>query len=227
MTRTENRAPRRTQPTTRGANTVPATPKQKATPAPKAPARPAISLVKLTKTPKRRRPLTKRPRTLYGRHTAIQLVEARACLASATARLPIPHILWLAQPNGQAAARLTDGTFLLHTAERAPDFLALIRCPLGTLHAHTIHTAADLAEARAITHACMRQHETDDHHKAITHGVRPTAKPKPSAVLALREGVRRAEATKADTQPLSKDDITEGLAARAADLENAKEHPQP
>ncbi|MEW1565778.1 hypothetical protein AB0454_22665 [Streptomyces sp. NPDC093509] len=223
MTRTKNRATRRNQP----ANTTPAAPRQKATPAPKAPAQPAISLVKLTKTPKRRRPLTKRPRTLHGRHTGIQLVEARACLASATARLPIPHILWLAQPNGQAAARLTDGTFLLHTAERAPDFLALIRCPLGTLHAHTIHTAADLAEARAVTHACMRQHETDDHHKAITHGVRPTAKPKPSAVLALREGVRRAEATKADTQPLSRKDIADGLAARADGTDTAKEHPEP
>jgi hypothetical protein len=221
MTRTKNRATRRNQQT----STTPTAPRQKATPAPKAPARTLISLVKLAKTP--RRPLPKRPRTFYGRHTAIQLAEARACLASATARLPIPHILWLTQANGQAAARLTDGTFIIHTAERAPDFLALIRCPLGTLHSHTIHTAADLAEARAVTHACMRQHETDDHHRAITYGVHPVAQPKPSAVLALREGVRRAEATKVDTQAMSLEEIADGAAARAADTETAKEHPQP
>ena len=44
---------------------------------------------------------------------------------------------------------------------------------------------------------------------------------------ALGDTLTHATTAAADTQPLSKDDITAGLAARAADAETPKEHPQP
>ncbi|KPI31394.1 hypothetical protein OV320_2610 [Actinobacteria bacterium OV320] len=149
----------------------------------------------------------------------------RAALDTARAALPIPVRTW----NG-STANLTDGTLLTHNPGPDRLFTAHIACRHGAIHGYPITTHTDLREARALTHACERPHTnpTDDGmnwDKAITGGVHPAPAPKPGVVVQLREGIRRAAATKAETQPLTLADIAEGLAARTADAETAKEHP--
>lgn len=171
-------------------------------------------------------PLPVRRRDFTGPYTPHQLTEARAALASVTAQLPIPTLLWLTQINGRAAARLGDGTLLTHNGPaHQPNFTAHIPCPHGALHEHTVHTAHQLAEARATTTLCQTPHGTPDQDTAITRGTTPTTQPKTSAVLQLHEGVHRAQAAATDTQPLALDDITTGLTTHA-DNDTAKEHPQ-
>ncbi|WP_309031330.1 hypothetical protein [Streptomyces alfalfae] len=176
-----------------------------------------------------RKPLPTRRPHAHGPYTAAQLTEARAVLASATAQLPVPHLLWLTQIDGRAAARLADGTLLIHRGPgHRPHFTALVRCPHGALHHHTITTAQQLREARADTALCTRQHGTDSQHQALTGRIQPPADPAPSRVSRLGDALTTARLAAADTQPLSHDDIRAGLAARtAADQETAKEHPQP
>lgn len=180
-----------------------------------------------------RHPLPTRRRNFTGPHTPAQLTEARAALASAMARLPIPSILWLTQPDGRAAARLTDGTFLIHTHHRAPEFTAYLHCPTGGLHTELVTNAADLTAARAVTGCCNRRHDdtdpaagTYDWHKAITVGVQTIV---PTRLSPLTAGLQAAKKTTADTQPLSTDEIAAHIAEQlAADgNETTKEHPQP
>ncbi|WP_060888591.1 hypothetical protein [Streptomyces scabiei] len=155
-----------------------------------------------------------RRRVFVGPMGAHEQAAIRAALASAAARLPIPVRAW----NGPTA-HLTDGTVLTHTPHHAttdqtPQFIAHIPCRHGATHQHLIHTARDLAAARTATNRC--------------DGLHGTTQPKPPAILQLREGIQRATASAADTQPLSRDDIDAGLNARTAgDPERPKEHPQP
>jgi hypothetical protein len=137
----------------------------------------------------------------------------RAALASAAARLPVPVRAWTGP-----TAHLADGTVLTHTPAHAPTytaqppaFTATLRCPHGAIHAYTIHTAQELHRARLLTAQCDQR----------------APHPKTPAVHPLPEGIRRADASAPDTQPLSGDDIADGLAARTADTETPKEHPQP
>jgi hypothetical protein len=189
-----------------------------------------LSLVKDTPTVQAtivdlRRPLPTRHRNFTGPHTKAQITEARACLASAMAALPVPHILWLTQTNGHAAARLTDGTILIHTHERAPEFTAYLRTELVT-------NTRDLNAARAITGTCNRRHDDTngdspyDWHNAVTRGIQKLI---PARLSPLNAGLQAVKKTTAKTQPLDLAQIAEGLAARAADTatEPAKEHPQP
>ncbi|MBE4761801.1 hypothetical protein [Streptomyces caniscabiei] len=162
-----------------------------------------------------RHPLPVRRRVFVGPMGAHEQAAIRAALASAAARLPIPVRAW----NGPTA-HLANGTVLTHTPHHAttdqtPQFTAHIPCRHGATHQHLIHTARDLAAARTATNRCDG-----------LHGATP---PKPAAILQLREGIQRATASAADTQPLSRDDIDTGLAARAAgaDTDQPKEHPQP
>ncbi|MEV5915786.1 hypothetical protein AB0M00_43755 [Streptomyces chartreusis] len=193
---------------------------------------PALSLVK--DTPQTvvdlRKPLKVRRRHFVGEHTHAQIIEARAVLASAMARLPIPSILWLAQIDGRAAAVLADGTRLIHTHERAPEFTAILRCPTGGLHAELITTDTDLKAARAVTAACNRRHDdTDpnaggyDWHKAATLGIQTVV---PSRVSPLNAGLQTAKKANADTQSMSLDEIGAHIADQLA-AEQPKEHPQP
>lgn len=182
-------------------------------------ATPALSLVKEqtaqddTKQPAAtivdlRHPLPVRRRLFVGPHTPAELAAIRAALASAAARLPVPVRSW----NGPTA-QLADGTVLTHTptfatTDQPPAFTAAIRCRHGAVHVYPVHNALDLSRARLLAHQCDQRAD----------------QPKPPAVHALPEGVRRAEATKADTQPLTTAEITAGLEARA-DNDQAKEHP--
>ncbi|MFF1298085.1 MULTISPECIES: hypothetical protein [unclassified Streptomyces] len=198
-----------------------------------------LSLVKDTPTVQAtvvdlRRPLPARHarhRNFTGPHTKAQMTEARACLASAMAALPVPHLLWLTQIDGHAAARLTDGTLLVHTHERAPEFTAYLRCPTGGLHTELVTNTRDLNAARAITGTCNRRHDDTngdspyDWHNAATRGIQKLI---PARLSPLTTGLQAVKKTTAKTQPLDLDQIAEGLAARATpDTEPAKEHPQP
>lgn len=192
---------------------------------------PALSLVKDDAKPDpaeattqvdHRDPLPVRRRLFVGPMGASEQAAVRAALAAAAARLPIPVRTW----NGSSAA-LADGTLLIHNPGPDRHFTAHIACRHGAIHGWPIHTLRDLGEARALTHACERRHSSTAEDKAITHGVGPVPAPKPPAIHFLREGVRRATAAKAETQPLTADAIAEGIAARTPDTETAKEHPQP
>lgn len=199
-------------------------------------AAPALSLVKQQPEPAvtivdQRDPLPVRQRHFTGPHTKAQIIEARAALASATARLPIPHLLWLTQIDGRAAARLADGTHLIHTHERAPEFTAILRCPTGGLHTELVTNDRDLKAARAITATCIRRHDqtdpsagTYDWHKAATLGIHKVI---PVRLSVLNVGLQAAKKATADTQPMPEQAIADGLAERAADTETPKEHPQP
>jgi hypothetical protein len=162
-----------------------------------------------------RHPLPVRRRVFVGPMGAHEQAAIRAALASAVAYLPVPVRAW----NGPTA-HLGDGTVLAHTPHHAttdqtPQFIAHIPCRHGATHQHLIHSARDLAAARTATNHCDGRHGT--------------AQPKPSAVLQLREGIQRATASAADTQPLSRDDIDAGLTNRAAaaHTDQPKENPQP
>lgn len=173
-----------------------------------------------------RHPLPVRRRSFVGPMGATEQAAARAALASAMAQLPIPTAAW----EGPTA-RLADGTVLTHTDTRLPahnlhsgqpaQFTAVIRCPHGAIHTHTIHTALDLHRARLITAQCDQQTTSPEHDQAITRGVQRNAiPPQPLARLQI------ARKATADTQPLTEAEIAAGLAARA-DTETPKGHPQP
>lgn len=174
-----------------------------------------------------RHPLKPRRRLFVGPMGPNEQAAIRAALAAAANRLPIPVSTW----NG-STAQLADGTLLIHNPGPDRTFTAHIACPHGAIHGYPITTHTDLQDARTLTHACERDHTPHiddtglDWDKAITRGIYPAPAPKPPAVLQLREGVRRANAAAADTQPLSLKDIADGVTARAAaDTETPKEHP--
>lgn len=174
-----------------------------------------------------RHPLPVRRRLFVGPTGPSELAAIRAALAAAAARLPVPVRAW----NGPTA-HLDDGTVLTHTPPHAttdqpPTFIAHVPCTHGAHHEYLIHTTRDLAGARAVTRTCETHHGSEPADTAITRGVGPAPQPKPPVVLQLREGVRRATAATAETQPLSLTDITDGLTTRTADTEQPKEHPQP
>ncbi|MEU6054277.1 hypothetical protein ABZ829_28130 [Streptomyces xanthochromogenes] len=179
------------------------------------PARGHLTLVDL------RHPLPVRRPRFTGPPTPAELTEARAVLASAAARLPIPHLAWHAPGGRRARAVLTDGTVLTHAAHRAPVFIAhLPLCPCGAIHETTITSATQLEAARAAAATCTRQHTDDAAHYALITGIPVAPAPKAPAVHPLGEGLHRAKAAAADTQSLALADIT-------ATLEQAKEHPEP
>ncbi|MFE1949969.1 hypothetical protein ACFW9D_05805 [Streptomyces sp. NPDC059524] len=173
-----------------------------------------------------RHPLPTR-RAFVGPLGAEEQTAVRAALASAMARLPIPVLAW----HGPTA-HLADGTRITHTDPRmpvhvppgqAPEFTAHVPCPYGAIHEHLVHSAAELTAAREITRSCTRVHSLD-HQTELDEGVHPVPAPKPPIVVHLQEGIRRAHASAADTQPLTVDDIITGLHNRATN-EQAREHP--
>jgi hypothetical protein len=162
-----------------------------------------------------RRPLPIRRKVFVGPMGVTEQAAIRAALASAAARLPVAVSAWTGP-----RAELADGTVLTHTpphatTDRQPTFVATIRCPHGAVHAHTIHTAQELHRARILTIQCDQRADTAPE----------TPAPNP-AVRALGDGLTRAKSATAETEPMSADAIAAGLAARAADTETPKGHPQ-
>ncbi|MEU9703064.1 hypothetical protein [Streptomyces sp. NPDC047981] len=131
---TKTRARRRTKPTT---------------PAPKT--APRLTLVDL------RHPLP--VRRIVGPPNAAQLAEARAALASAMARLPIPVLAWHATGT-TAYARLADQTLLVHEGGHHTQFTAWTPCPNGAHHAATVTDTATLHAARLAASDCTTAHST-------------------------------------------------------------------
>lgn len=163
-----------------------------------------------------RRPLPVRRKVFVGPMGVTEQAAIRAALAAAAARLPVPVSAWTGP-----RAELADGTVLTHTpphatTDRQPTFVATIRCPHGAVHAHTIHTAQELHRARILTVQCDQRTDTAPE----------TPAPNPS-VRALGDGLTRAKTATAETEPLNQAEIAAGLAARAADTETPKEHPEP
>lgn len=203
--------------------------------APRKTTTPALSLVKPKNTtpdtdttqvdPRPR--LTVRRRLFVGPMGAHEQAAVRAALAAAHLALPVPVRAW----NG-STAHLGDGTILIHNPGPDRTFTAHIACRHGAIHGWPITSATDLREARGLTKACERRHSTNtpaddgaelDWDKAVHHGIKPTSR--------LGEGLKAAKKATADTQPLSQQEIAEGLAQRAAetaaDTEEPKEHPEP
>ncbi|MCX5000931.1 hypothetical protein [Streptomyces longwoodensis] len=168
-------------------------------------------------------PLPVRRRLFTGPLGVTEQAAIRAALAAAAARLPIPVRSW----NG-STAQLTDGTLLIHNPGPDRIFTAHIACPHGAIHGYPITTPTQLQDARGQTSACLQHHAPHtlssnglpyDWHKALSHGVRPRHR--------VDDGIALIRITTADTQTLSRDDITAGLQARAADTEQPKGHPEP
>lgn len=156
-----------------------------------------------------RPPLPVRRKVFVGPMGVTEQAAIRAALAAAKAALPVPVSAWTGP-----VARLGDGTVLTHTpphttTDQQPTFTAAIRCPHGAVHAHTIHTRLELAQARLLTAQCDQRTDTAPHDPA----------PNP-AVRRLGDGMARAKASTADTQPLP------ALEA-PADTDQPKGHPEP
>ncbi|MGV2914649.1 hypothetical protein [Streptomyces alfalfae] len=152
-----------------------------------------------------------------GPRSQTELACARAALANATARLPIPVTTWTALPNGQAHAVLGD-TVLIHTAHRAPLFTAYTPCPYGAWHEHTVTSPSSLTEARADAARCTTPHVSDQQRASLTRDPRTHT----TTVLPLSERIAATETTEMSTA-----EIAAGLAERTAATDEAKEHPQP
>lgn len=220
------------KPATKRGSTTPATRQRTTRTRKQADDAPVLTLVKpgakapTTDTGTVTRPLPKlavRRKLFVGPMGPNEQAAIRAALDAARLALPIPVRTW----NG-SQAQLGDGTLLIHNPGPDRVFTAHIACRHGAIHGYAITSVQDLKTARAITPACERRHSTPtpgdnatqlDWDKAIHHGVRRTSR--------LGEGVQQIRKTVAETQSMSKKAIAEGLAARAADHETPKEHPQP
>ncbi|MFF7476605.1 hypothetical protein [Streptomyces sp. NPDC008092] len=162
-----------------------------------------------------RPPVLVRRKVFVGPMGVTEQAAIRAALAAAKAALRVPVSAW----HGPVA-HLADDTVLTHTpahatTDQTPTFRAAIACPHGAIHLYTIHTAQELHRARLLTAQC-------DGCTIPTPDTETSPKP---AVRALGDALTRARSATAETQPMSRDDIAAGLAARATD--QAKEHPQP
>ncbi|MFG2676973.1 hypothetical protein [Streptomyces sp. NPDC048445] len=127
--------------------------------------------------------------------------QMAAAYAARLAGLPlIPITAWTPQPDGTVRATFPSGATLTHTTT---GFDAYTPCTQGATHHNHITTGQDLRDAAAAAAHCTNLHG------------RPRT-------LTLHQ----AATTTADTQALDGNTITAGLAQRAADTEQPKEHPQ-
>ncbi|MEU9947035.1 hypothetical protein [Streptomyces sp. NPDC047939] len=129
--------------------------------------------------------------------------QITAAYAARLAGLPlIPITAWQPQPDGTVRATFPGGATLTH-APNHTGFDALTPCTQGAVHHNHVTTGAQLRQAAAAADQCTHLHGR-------------------TRTLTLAQAAN----TTADTQQLSSDDITTGLANRAADAETPKEHPQ-
>lgn len=115
-----------------------------------APQRRRLSLVKPIPPLAHRHPITPVP--------LCESAAARAALAAAGARIQVPVLAWHGHPDGSATARLADGTHLHHRTGGPAEFTAVVPCPGGSVHIHTLTGQASLDLARRTTNACEQQH---------------------------------------------------------------------
>ncbi|WP_331729026.1 hypothetical protein OG693_39230 (plasmid) [Streptomyces sp. NBC_01259] len=159
-----------------------------------------------TRTTTNPTPVTARDALPVRPHPGPEFITQQQITAAYAARLAglplIPITAWTPQPDGTVRAQFPAGATLTHGREGG-GFDALTPCTQGAHHHNRITTGLDLHNAAATAAQCTHLHG------------RPRT-------LTLAQ----AATTTADTQQLTGDDITTGLANRAADTEQPKEHPQ-
>ena len=169
--------------------------------------------------------------------------------AARKAGLPIHRIRdWTDHADGTATRILQDGT--LHYTHPTRTLTWQATCRMGAVHTYVLDSPSTAASARVQAATCEQAHADLSTIRPLTGGelaqlgllntptwARPdhlageiTATiPVPLAGQrdrALGDALAHSTSGVADTQPLSTDDITAGLAARA-DNDQLKEHPQP
>jgi len=178
-------------------------------------------------------------------------VQGYATLAARIVGINTPSIRdWHDHHDGTATRALRDGSHLHYNqATRTLTWQAL--CPMGATHEYELASPSTAAAARVHADRCRTPHFdtstitplTADELEAlgILHTptwARPALPGEPATESipvplpdrqprALADALTRSHASTTDTQPLTADEITAGLAARAADTETPKEHPQP
>jgi hypothetical protein len=179
-------------------------------PARKTAPKPANRPVSLAKRP--RVSLVKPPAPLLVRKSEfITELQIAAYYAARTHNLPAGLIRdWQERPDGTVTRSFPSGALLAYTPDgnSAAPFHTFTPCAQGAHHCEPIHTPNGLRAAVAHAVHCHTRHYT------------------PKA-LALVDGIQAAKKTTADTEPLSVTTIAAGLAARAADTETPKGHPEP
>ncbi len=213
------------------------------TPAKKAaPSAPRLSLVK---------PAGLRP-NLPTRHRAPFMTDTQgfAVLAARIANIPTWRINdWRDHHNGTCTRPLHDGT-LLHYRHDTRTLTWHAPCPTGAVHQYRIDSPSAAVAARIHVERCRTKHAdlthipalTDDELTALGLHTGPTlARPDllndtPTETIpvplpdrqprALGDQLTRTHADTTETQPIPRDEIAAGLAARA-DQDTPKEHPEP
>lgn len=190
---------------------------------------PKLSLVKALKPPPSRNRLFVTDAQIYATH------------AARTAGLPTHRIReWTDHNDGTATRILNDG--FLHYTHATRTLTWRATCRMGAIHTYVLDSPSTAARARVQAASCEELHAdltkvqplTGNELEALGLLQIPTwARPDQlageiTATLPVpEEPIHRATASAADTQPIPRDAITAGLAARTADTEPAKEHPQP
>lgn len=160
--------------------------------------------------------------------------------AAKRAGIPVHRIReWTDHQDGTATRLLADG--YLHYTHATRTLTWQATCRMGALHTYTLDSPSTAAAARVQAANCEELHAdlstvpplTANELEELGLLQTPTwARPDligddftDTKVIAA-EPITRATASAADTQPLSHQEIAEGIAARAAN-DTAKEHPQP
>ncbi|MGW2384349.1 hypothetical protein [Streptomyces sp. NPDC001658] len=172
-------------------------------------------------------------------------VQGYATLAARIASITTPRITqWTDHGDDTATRPLKDGTLHYDHTTRTLSWQAT--CLMGAIHTYPIPTPAAATAARVLAARCTQPHAdpstvpplTADELEALGLLQTPTwARPDllgdhiTETIPVPEEPLARATASATDTQPLSRDDINAGLAARAAqhaaDTDQTKEHPEP
>ena len=178
-------------------------------------------------------------------------IQAHATIASRLAGITTERIRdWRDHRDGTATRPLADGSHLHYELKtRTLTWQAI--CPMGATHVYVLDRPSTAAAARLHTDRCTETHATFTHIPRLTRqewtalgidtspswarpdlpGEDPITEtipvPLPVRARALGDELAHARSATADTQPMSRDDIDAGLAQRAADNEDPKEHPQP
>jgi hypothetical protein len=188
------------------------------------------------------KPTPPRPERAPRNRDFITDAQIYATHAAKAAGIPVHRIReWTDHQDGTATRILTDG--YLHYTHNTRTLTWRATCRMGALHTYVLDSPSTAAAARVQAATCEELHAdlstvpplTADELEAEGLLQTPTwARPDDLAgeitatIPVPAEPVIRATASAADTQPMSKQAIAEGLAARAAaDAEQPKEHPQP
>jgi hypothetical protein len=167
--------------------------------------------------------------------------QGYATLAARICGILTPRINdWTDHGDGTCTRPLEDGT--LHYNQDTRTLTWQATCLMGAVHTYRLDSPSTAAAARVEAANCRRLHADLAAIPALTADEladlgllnTPTwARPNllgddiTQTIPIPKDALNRATASAADTQPISRDDITAGLTARTADSETAKEHPQP